>query len=217
MTNAETRIASLAPRTPGGGRPSFRRRKWLIDLRLQSQFMLTLFTIAIASGLAGTVASIRLFMLYLASDTLTMGEILADSFVRLVLEVGAIGLLVFVFGLFLSHRFAGPAYRLRQSMGRVGRGERDFRVKLRRLDHLKPLAEAFNFMLAAVERREQAADAQRREAVRGLNEALAILAGSDNAQFPEALRQLEECRARLGGGPAVVQPRSEGERESQAA
>ncbi len=55
---------------------------------------------------------------------------------------------VFVFqALRFSHRIAGPAYRLVQSMRRIQAGDISFRVSIRRGDHLTDVVAEFNRML----------------------------------------------------------------------
>ena len=61
--------------------------------------------------------------------------------------------------LVLSHRIAGPVYRLLDAMERVSQGEKGFRVTLREKDFLPEAADKFNEMLAALERRSSIATA----------------------------------------------------------
>jgi len=61
--------------------------------------------------------------------------------------------------LVLSHRIAGPVYRLLDAMERVCQGEKGFRVTLREKDFLPEAADKFNEMLAALERRSSIATA----------------------------------------------------------
>ena len=59
--------------------------------------------------------------------------------------------------LVLSHRIAGPVYRLIDAMERVCQGGTDFRVKLREKDFLPEAADKFNEMLGVIERRSSIA------------------------------------------------------------
>ena len=59
--------------------------------------------------------------------------------------------------LVLSHRIAGPVYRLIDAMERVCQGEMGVRVKLREKDFLPEAADKFNELLAALERRSSLA------------------------------------------------------------
>ena len=53
----------------------------------------------------------------------------------------------------LSHRVAGPVYRLRQTIRAITAGQPIRRVKLRDGDHLTEVADDFNEMLLALEER----------------------------------------------------------------
>jgi nitrogen fixation/metabolism regulation signal transduction histidine kinase len=102
-----------------------------------------------------------------------------------------------VASVFLSHRIAGPAYRLRKAARDVAAGNYAFRIHLRTHDYLKPTAEAFNAMLTQLET-QAAADAQRNAAVRdAILLALKKLESPDDLALPAALRLLEEAAAKL--------------------
>ncbi|MFN3480951.1 MAG: HAMP domain-containing protein [Thermodesulfovibrionales bacterium] len=49
--------------------------------------------------------------------------------------------------LFLSHRIAGPLYRFEKSIEEIIKGNLSFRIKLRKKDEAKELAEAINRMI----------------------------------------------------------------------
>ncbi|MFN3395547.1 MAG: HAMP domain-containing protein [Thermodesulfovibrionales bacterium] len=49
--------------------------------------------------------------------------------------------------LFLSHRIAGPLYRFEISIEEIIKGNLSFRIKLRKKDEAKELAEAMNRMI----------------------------------------------------------------------
>lgn len=51
----------------------------------------------------------------------------------------------------LSHRFAGPIYRLRQTIRKVAEGEEPPKLKFRDLDFWQGLAEDFNKMVEALQ------------------------------------------------------------------
>ena len=72
-----------------------------------------------------------------------------------VLLVAIFGFIALVSGLFLSHRIAGPLYRIGQVARRVAEGRFGERVKLRRRDYVESFADEFNHMLEHVEGRLQ--------------------------------------------------------------
>lgn len=55
--------------------------------------------------------------------------------------------ITFILSIFLSHRIAGPLYRLRKSMEEVGRGNFDLRITFRKADHFMELQDVFNEMV----------------------------------------------------------------------
>jgi len=63
----------------------------------------------------------------------------------------AIMVAVIVIGIFMSHRIAGPVYRIAADIDRVLSGERGVRVNLRRSDALVDLAEKVNQLLEHVD------------------------------------------------------------------
>jgi len=67
--------------------------------------------------------------------------------------VAVFGLISLLSGLVLSHRVAGPLYRLGRVAERVAKGGRGERVELRRADYIHDFAEQFNAMLDSLEGR----------------------------------------------------------------
>ena len=53
-------------------------------------------------------------------------------------------LVVGLFMIFYTHRIAGPAYKLRQSLEKLARGETAEKISFRKNDEFQKLAEAFN-------------------------------------------------------------------------
>ncbi len=56
-----------------------------------------------------------------------------------------------IFGLFYSHRIAGPIYRINNDIRRTLNGEKGVRIKLRNKDKLKDLADNVNQLLERFE------------------------------------------------------------------
>lgn len=73
--------------------------------------------------------------------------------INLILLVGfpPLAILLFVWGVMLSHRFAGPLERLKRDMDTISReGDYKMRLKVRKHDDIKPLADAINKVLDRV-------------------------------------------------------------------
>ncbi len=80
-----------------------------------------------------------------------MAERISNVRLQCTVAVGAIltlhVVIVVLLGLLISHRIAGPVYRVRKSMEEVARGNVNIRVKLRDGDKFTGLADAFNKMM----------------------------------------------------------------------
>ena len=59
---------------------------------------------------------------------------------------GAVILLFSVFSIFLTHKIAGPAYRLKHALTELIRGNLDTRIRLRKWDDLQELAAQVNLL-----------------------------------------------------------------------
>ena len=67
------------------------------------------------------------------------------------LIVGAVAIIFIVgCGVFISHRVAGPLYRLQKHMGRVASGETIAPVAFRDMDYFPELAQGYNLQLEAL-------------------------------------------------------------------
>jgi len=98
-------------------------------------------------------------------------EELTGSMVRSVLLTTAIliaffGMVALAAGLLVSHKVAGPIYRIGMVAGQVGDGHMNKRIELRRGDYIRELADKLNVMLDQVENRfrtqQQALEAAQR-------------------------------------------------------
>ena len=60
-------------------------------------------------------------------------------------------LLLFIWGIIISHRFAGPLERLRRDVENISKsGDYARRLRIRKEDDLKPLADSINRLLDKV-------------------------------------------------------------------
>lgn len=77
--------------------------------------------------------------------TLMRSAVYIDLIVICVLAVAVI-----ILTLLMSHRIAGPMWRMEQSAKSVGSGDLTLNVKLREKDEMKPLADKMNSMVAGL-------------------------------------------------------------------
>jgi len=128
--------------------PQTSRRKKLVEPRLQLRL------IGFFMGVA-TLGLLLQFLMLGARLTSALGELddggaeLADEVPRMMLEVLGFSLaivlpIVFVLGLLLTFRIAGPAYRFESYLRALARGEEVGPCRIREKDELQSLCDAIN-------------------------------------------------------------------------
>lgn len=126
-----------------------RRTRMVVDKPFQSKLVMNIALFpAVALGIIAVVTGIW------CSNALEQA-IAADrdmpNLMPLVYTVISFEVLAAVFlllnSLRVSHRVAGPAYRIRKSLERIRQGDVAFAVKLRTDDHLTDVAEELNLVL----------------------------------------------------------------------
>ncbi len=192
-------------------RPALHKRRYIVDEPFQYRLLRTLLLIWLAHSV---FFSLVLYFFY-------EGHIV--QFYDLVPRPGLLPLIspstlfalsvgfVFVFGfvvlgvvaVYMSNQIAGPLYRTKKGLDRVGRGEWGFHLQFRQGDFLRDVPVAFNNML----------DSLRHQAETDLEELRAIEAVDDDpAEWRRLLRkQLERKEALLGVGPEAGGPSREPE------
>ncbi|MEE8360271.1 MAG: HAMP domain-containing protein [Candidatus Omnitrophota bacterium] len=129
-----------------------RRRKYLIkpgfQLRYAGIILLTLFVASAICVLTTYFSSISLLGEKLA-HVYPQGRLVATlKQVNMIIAYRLLFLIPFLafFGILLSHRIAGPAYRIERTLREIGTGNFDIHIKLRRYDELVSIANAINDM-----------------------------------------------------------------------
>lgn len=171
-------------------RPNRRRRNYFVKKSFQSSFALRF-----ALLIAVEAFLLALLFFYMSRGTLTTAylgnelriERTAAFFFTTFLIITAIvavtmaliGTLVFII---LSHRIAGPVYRLQKSLEEIRRGNLTYRIHLRRKDELGDLAEDLNRVFEFLDEKmtELKRDARR------------VKTGGDTPEGREALKRIEE-------------------------
>ncbi|CAK0754824.1 conserved hypothetical protein [Gammaproteobacteria bacterium] len=98
---------------------------------------------------------------------------------------------------YLSHRIAGPMYRLARLCEEVGKGNYDISTSLRRHDELQDLAMAFSEMLRRLRNRR---DTQQ-SAIHKAQQTISNLRTADTADYVNLLDNLDQQLRTLGGTP----------------
>lgn len=146
---------------------AFKRRKYFIDSRFQSRFILRFsFIVVLSTFLVGAVV----FFLTQNSTTVAIENtkvlikptsdfifpVLISTF--LIVSFVAAWIVIFL-TLITSHRIVGPAYRLTNEVNRFNEGDLNVNFNIRQKDQLKGLAESLSKMGKNYKAKHQALDA----------------------------------------------------------
>ncbi|MFC1809257.1 hypothetical protein ACFL3D_03965 [Candidatus Omnitrophota bacterium] len=94
-----------------------------------------------------TLAMIKEFSLFAAREREILNDILASSYINL---LPLLALLFFFIGwgsVFITHKVAGPIFRMQDSFMKVIAGKLNFRIQLRKYDQARELAPLFNTLV----------------------------------------------------------------------
>jgi len=131
----------------------YRRRQYLVAKKFQLKYVGTILLFIFLTG------AISAFVVYYTSMML-FGEKLSNVYPqgRLIHDINIINMrilaslllatpVVALIGIILSHRIAGPIYRMEKYMTSIAQGDFSQRIVLRRNDELIKLADAINTMV----------------------------------------------------------------------
>ena len=134
--------------TDSSAMAKFKRKKKLINSSLQLKM------IAVFMGIAATTSLFQVVLLNsaltgIAKDLPEAGDLLLRELPRIMLTnvgltVGVLVPLMFAIGLLLTHRIAGPAYRMQEYCKALARGEELGPCRIRKDDELWDLCDALN-------------------------------------------------------------------------
>jgi len=135
--------------------PKFKRRIFLIKRGLQFRYMGVIFLAMLL------VAMIVGWTVYFSiwkdiSDPTKKHDELVEVFVQgnqvLIARMAFIAIMICFLSIFVSHKIAGPVYRLEESAKIIASGDLSKRIKLRQGDELQDLADAFNTMTESLDK-----------------------------------------------------------------
>jgi methyl-accepting chemotaxis protein len=174
----------------------YTRRHYVVKKRFQASFILK-FCLLI---LGGMILS-SLLLLLISQDTLTSsfensrlvieatsrailpGLVITNLITVILITAAAAAVMIFV-----SHRIAGPLYRLEKEIRRIGEGDLSVRVALRRKDQVGELAQALNEATSSVH-------SKLLRMAEKLEEAKVVAAREEGCR--ETLSKLEELENRI--------------------
>lgn len=135
-----------------------RRKRYFIKRELQSRY-LKLILVAIILPTFLFSACLYYLIFYLMAEQLGVPESIAYNLapvlhkINLILLIGLplISIAILFWGLVMSHRIAGPVYRLEKDLERIDKGDFSWRIRLRKKDELGSIAEGINKLLDRVQ------------------------------------------------------------------
>jgi methyl-accepting chemotaxis protein len=151
--------------------PAWRRRSiYIIDREFQFRFMTTWLVMTLGFVLI-VLAVLWAGLTSIKSMAATTGKEFIWSDLAFMMKANAIFIILLtvymaLHTIMLSHRIAGPAYRLCQSIKRLRTGDYDFAVVLRKKDHLKNVADNLNELIVSLKRRNENAKAALEQVVK---------------------------------------------------
>ncbi|MDO8525955.1 MAG: HAMP domain-containing protein [Candidatus Omnitrophota bacterium] len=142
-------------------RTKFLRTKYLTGTRIQLHYLLLLMA-SVIIPLVFSVACLYYLIFKIMAEQLGIPEYIALNLfpvihkINMILLIGVPPLFVILilWGIVLSHRFAGPIERLEKELKRISHSK-DYkaRIRVRKGDDIKPVADAINGLLESIERR----------------------------------------------------------------
>ena len=139
-------------------RPLSQRRNYYIDKDFQTKFILK-FCSLVAFGSALTVALIYWSAQHSTTVGIVHGRVAVHTTEAYLLplllqtvfiELVIVSLATIVLTLLISHKIAGPLYRLEVALGQLGEGDLESSIKLRKDDQLQRVAVVYNEAVAKI-------------------------------------------------------------------
>ena len=129
------------------------RKNYFIEKGMQSKFIVTLMLLIFLVSVI-TVCNVYVIYEYVQSN-IAAGQpnrsFFAVAFDLMGYRLFLIGLvniiIVAIIGVFYSHQFAGPSYKIQKSIQQIAEGDLSFHVTLRKSDTMHNIAESLNVMI----------------------------------------------------------------------
>jgi methyl-accepting chemotaxis protein len=132
----------------------YKRRQYFIKKEFQFKFILRFCLLILAGVIVSTI-----LLLFFSQDTLTSSfqhsrlvientskAILPALIYTNLITLGLVSFATIIVTLFVSHKIAGPLFRLEKELKEIGEGDLTKKVRLRDKDQLTSMAESLNKM-----------------------------------------------------------------------
>lgn len=139
-------------------RPAFRRRHYFIKKDFQFRFIMK-FCLLVLLGVTLSTGLLFLFSQDTLTSSFNQSRLVIESTAWAILPaviytnlitLGLISLATVGVTLFVSHKLAGPMYRLEADLKIIGEGDLTKRIRLRKKDQFKDLVESLNLTTAGL-------------------------------------------------------------------
>jgi len=176
------------------------RSNYFIQAGLQIRFTFVLVLIVV---LVSMITFVNLYVIgdYVVSNTATIVDLRdMQSFMKTIFEVVGwrimlVGVVCFmiicIIGIFFSHRFAGPSFKLEKCLKEMSLGNLSFDIRLRNGDALHNVADSVNFLVD----RFRSVIGQSREISVNLREICTSVPEEQSQKLLEKIGQLEDLLA----------------------
>jgi methyl-accepting chemotaxis protein len=130
-----------------------KRRIYYIEKDFQTKYILLTMLLLLTYTFAFIIIIFSPYILTLYLNFYSLSEKAEAARTLLILHstvwpgIGGIILLFGAVSIFITHKIAGPLYRLKKSLSMITEGNLDVKVKLRKRDDLKDLAEHVNMLV----------------------------------------------------------------------
>ena len=129
-----------------------KRRIYYIEKKFQTKYLLLTIFLLLTYTFAFIIIIFSPYILTLYFDFYSLSEKAEAARTLLLLHtkvwpgIAGIILLFGAFSIFITHKIAGPLYRLKKTISEITKGNLDVKVRLRKKDDLKDLAEHVNML-----------------------------------------------------------------------
>jgi len=130
-----------------------KRRIYYIEIKFQTKYILLTIFLLLTYTFAFIIIIFSPYILTLYFNFYSLSEKAEAARTLLILHstvwpgIGAVILLFGAVSIYITHKIAGPLYRLKKSLFMITEGNLDVKVKLRKGDDLKDLAEHVNILV----------------------------------------------------------------------
>jgi methyl-accepting chemotaxis protein len=130
----------------------YKRRHYYIDKQFQTKYMLlTILLLLIYTFIFVSIMfaphMLTLYFDYPLADKAEAARAILLLHRKVWPWIGGVILVLGAFSIFITHKIAGPLYRLKKSLTEVAEGNLDVTVKLRKWDDLQDLAQQVNQLI----------------------------------------------------------------------